>query len=310
MKPILTAFLFSMILHQRSFAQQLFKPDYYCAYDGKETNEDIYTFTSDQDANSAVERILRYSGLQKNFIIHAANVSNAQASIKGNTRYILYNQNFIIRVRQTTSTDWSAISIMAHEIGHHLQGHTLLGKGSRPEIELEADKYSGFVLQKMGATLDQAKAAINMIASTQASSTHPSKNARLAAITNGWIEAKELAELAKPNDEKKPSEKDSQPQTQPGQQQPRPTEEPVRYVSRCVFYNDPVTYYVTNKNQLIGVNALGQSVIVGQKIPPTVAGFVWMYSTPFIIYGVDAYGRIWNRYPNGVPYQIGFVTNP
>ena len=34
--------------------------------------------------------------------------------------------------------------------------HTLERGGSRPEIELEADEFSGFVLRKMGATLPQA----------------------------------------------------------------------------------------------------------------------------------------------------------
>ena len=127
--------------------QELFVRDGYCTYAGDENStEDIYTFSSDEEANTAVERILKYTGLKKNFLIKAANVSNAEASIKGTTRYILYNQEFMLRVKKVTNTDWSAISIMAHEIGHHLQGHTLLLGGSRPNIELEADKYSGFVL--------------------------------------------------------------------------------------------------------------------------------------------------------------------
>ncbi|MEP6847047.1 MAG: hypothetical protein ABI861_13635, partial [Panacibacter sp.] len=79
----------------------------------------------------------------------------------------------------------------AHEIGHHLSGHTLLQGGSRPDLELEADRFSGYILYKMGATLDDAQIAIKIFSSDNSSSTHPAKKSRLVAITNGWLAAKE-----------------------------------------------------------------------------------------------------------------------
>lgn len=299
--------------------QELFVRDGYCSYSGGESsNEDIYTFSSDDEANDAVERILRYTGLKKNFLIKAANVNNAEASIKGNTRYIVYNQEFMLRVKKVTNTDWSAISIMAHEIGHHLQGHTLLSGGSRPNIELEADKYSGFILQKMGATLEQAKVAMASIASEQGSDTHPGKQARFAAITNGWIEAKDLTSTPDPN--KKPDPKPTpQPEakpTQPASQQPSnpqpssPTQPATFYISRCVFANDPNGYFVTNTNLIVSINQFGQVVTVGQKVPPTYSNFAWMYKTPYTTYGVSFQGQIFGTYPNGQPMQVGYVTNP
>ena len=76
-------------------------------------------------------------------------------------RVIAYNRQFMQDVARTTGdSDWSGTSILAHEIGHHLSGHTLLPGGSKPPIELEADKFSGFVLFKMGATLPEAEKAI------------------------------------------------------------------------------------------------------------------------------------------------------
>lgn len=293
--------------------QELFVRDGYCTYAGDENStEDIYTFSSDEEANTAVERILKYTGLKKNFLIKAANVSNAEASIKGTTRYILYNQEFMLRVKKVTNTDWSAISIMAHEIGHHLQGHTLLLGGSRPNIELEADKYSGFVLQKMGATLEQAKIAMASIAGEQGSETHPGKQARLTAITNGWIEARDLASTPDPN--KKPDVNPT-PQTenspQPTNPQPtNPTQPAIFYVSRCVFLNDANAYFVTNTNLIVSTNQYGQVVTVGQKIPSTYPNFAWMYRTPYVTYGVTFQGQIFGTYPNGQPMQVGYVTNP
>src|SRR5262249_16810973 len=125
----------------------------------------------------------------RRFEIKAADVPNAAAVIKDGKRYILYNRDFISRVVDSTKTDWAAISIIAHEIGHHLNGDTLESDGSRPEIELDADRFSGNVLFKMGATLAQAQAAIIAVASEQATKTHPKKSTRLAAIQDGWITA-------------------------------------------------------------------------------------------------------------------------
>lgn len=89
---------------------------------------------------------MRVTGISGNrFEIKAADVSNAQARIVGDKRLILYNQEFMARVKRTTNTDWAAVSILAHEIGHHLEGHTLGKDGSRPADELEADRFSGHV---------------------------------------------------------------------------------------------------------------------------------------------------------------------
>jgi len=166
-----------------------------CNYYGENNKtEKLYGFNSDINAQKAIEKIMQYTGLSSNFKILAANVPNACAVIECNNingdcdRFILYNQEFMLRVKEVTNNDWSAISILAHEVGHHLSGHTLETSGSRPSIELQADKFSGFVLAKMGATLDDAIIAIKNIGSESPSLTHPIKSARIAAITNGWVE--------------------------------------------------------------------------------------------------------------------------
>ncbi|HMS39421.1 MAG TPA: hypothetical protein PKE69_04290 [Pyrinomonadaceae bacterium] len=162
-----------------------------CNYGGGELDTKVYSFEGDKAATEAVDRILEPVGLERNFEIRAADVSNAAAVIVGETRYLLYNQAFIRRVKDVTKTDWSAISIMAHEVGHHLNGHTLIPGGSRPPTELEADSFSGFVLYKLGATIEEAQAAMNAIAGEKGSATHPPKRARLAAIESGWTKAKD-----------------------------------------------------------------------------------------------------------------------
>lgn len=187
-------FLFSLI----TFGQEKIFIDESCTYDGIIKDASVYSFASDNDAEQALTRIMRYTGLPANFTIKAADVPNACAVIYGDKRFILYNQYFMLQIKDIANTDWASLSILAHEIGHHLSGHTLDNVGSRPDKELEADRFSGFILYKMGATLEEARVAMSKLASEQGSSTHPARSARLAAITNGWISARDLEENITP----------------------------------------------------------------------------------------------------------------
>jgi hypothetical protein len=81
----------------------------------------------------------------------------------------------------------------------------------------------------------------------------------------------------------------------------------VSNVARCVFPQEPgINYFVRSNNQIIGVSQTGEQRVAGQRTPPTVPGFVWMYATPVVTYGVDVQGVIWSRAPNGMPFQIGY----
>jgi len=142
-----------------------------------------------------VKLILSHTGLKPNFTVRAGNVKNAmvtmQKTASGWQFLILYNQEFMKLAKDVTKTDWSTLSILAHEIGHHLNGHTT-GRGSGgPADELDADEFSGFVLSRMGADLKQAQAAMALLGSNSASPSHPAKSARLTAIAKGWKFARE-----------------------------------------------------------------------------------------------------------------------
>lgn len=162
-----------------------------CNYSGTLAIKSAYSFKSDNEAESALKSIMKYTGLPTNFLLIAADVDNAAAAIYENKRYILYNQRFMEEVRNRTKSKFGALSILSHEIGHHLSGHTLLDSEARPGLELEADRFSGFILAKMGATLDEACLAMDIYGSNNPSLTHPVKRTRLAAIVNGWKEAME-----------------------------------------------------------------------------------------------------------------------
>ena len=178
----------------RSYVDNANEADKICAaYAGK-------GFDTDKAAKSALEKILSTIGASKSLVLSSCeNIPNAMAiSMKG-VRYIFYNKEFMSEIN-TKINYWSNMSILAHEVGHHINGHTtdaLLILNDIVEVEsleesrkmeLEADEFSGFVLAKLGATLTQATEAIALISSNEddSNSTHPSKSKRMAAIEKGF----------------------------------------------------------------------------------------------------------------------------
>jgi hypothetical protein len=163
-----------------------------CDYYGGATTTlttSMLSFDSNDQAVSVIKRITDSVGLPPNFLVRAAAVPNAAAVILEKTRMILYNESFMTQVAQAARTDWAGLSIMAHEVGHHLSGHTITEGGSRPPIELEADRFSGFVVARLGGSLDDALAAMRVLPDGAGSTTHPGKRERLQAITAGWQDA-------------------------------------------------------------------------------------------------------------------------
>ena len=222
------------------------------------------TTSTDVPASQAagiIREITDAVGLQPRFELRATDqVDNAAAVVYNGKRYLLYNPQFLAAVNRAGHTDWAGISILAHEMGHHLNGHTLRGGGSQPEDELEADEFSGFVLRRLGASLAQAQAAMATVSPDEGSATHPGRAPRLAAISQGWNRA--TAQIVASN-----QAGTAQPSAQPIALAPRPTPRPaaeatsdtyaplargastapVRLVGQLTFRDNPeVPFYLTS----------------------------------------------------------------
>jgi hypothetical protein len=154
---------------------------------------DWVAFSTKPEVSMAIEKIVKRSGLKQNFyVMECPNTDNCFAATRNGERLIVYDSKFMNRLSDLTKTDWGALSILAHEIGHHLQGHTIKPGGSEHEKELEADEFSGFVMYQMGATLKQAQAAIASLTTEYTTSTHPPRSKRLKSIATGYNNALEL----------------------------------------------------------------------------------------------------------------------
>jgi len=144
-------------------------------------------FQSVYEAEEYINTMLDSINWKENFNIQEQNgINNAYATIIRNERYIIYDNDFLENLDSYAGTKWASLSVLAHEMGHHYRNHTVDQRGSTPPKEIEADYFSGYVMAKLGATQREARAAMEKIASSGASATHPAKADRLTAITNGW----------------------------------------------------------------------------------------------------------------------------
>ena len=177
-------------------------------YGNSQMGEDICVrsgnYTNDVSVERLVAQIVEKFGMKNAFlIIPCDRTPNAQATIDQNGRpYILYNPEFLKSVKSlnftTTSipsnmTNWETITVLAHEIAHHLNYHLV---NPHPDatfrsMELEADETAGFILYKLGATLEESQRAMKSSSvSIEGSYTHPPRAQRLDAIRKGWEKAK------------------------------------------------------------------------------------------------------------------------
>lgn len=148
-------------------------------------------FQSVYEARAILNSMLDTIQWQENFSVREQNgIRNAYATIINRVRWIIYDNDFLEDIDAYASTKWASISVLAHEMGHHYYNHVVNSGGSTPPKEIEADAFSGYIMAKLGATLDQSLAAMQAIASDRASASHPAKRDRLDAITKGWNSVK------------------------------------------------------------------------------------------------------------------------
>lgn len=151
----------------------------------------VSKFQSVYEARDIVKGMLDTIKWKENFSLREQNgINNAYATIIQNKRWIIYDNDFLENLDSYAATKWASISVLAHEMGHHYYNHVTGTQGSTVPKEIEADAFSGYIMQKLGATLEQSVAAMKTIASDKASATHPAKADRVASISKGWSLAK------------------------------------------------------------------------------------------------------------------------
>ena len=148
-------------------------------------------FSDDATAEQVVREVMGAIGMPvRSIAVQPAEDEPNAAAVGGPTRLIRYNPAFLASIRSEAGTNWTSYGVMCHEIAHVLIGHTLERGGGRPDMELEADRYAGFVMYNLHATLDEALSATETLPDGERSDTHPPKRDRIRAVEAGWNEAR------------------------------------------------------------------------------------------------------------------------
>lgn len=166
-----------------------------CSYKG--TTEVITTLAFDNadledtyNVRGIVNGILsKYNIPPDTYIVQpSSQVNNANAAVKDGKPYILFSEYFVGNIKVKSESDWRLKGIFAHEVAHHILFHTVGNNVSRRDLELQADKWAGAALCKLGASLVQALVCVSET-SLNGSATHPPRSQREEAVKQGWKEA-------------------------------------------------------------------------------------------------------------------------
>ena len=106
---------------------------------------------------------------------------------EGGKRLLIADEDFLQTVNSMSGTKWAAISVIAHEIGHHIAGFGW--HDSQLDDELDADYWSGYILNKLGSSKNAATKCIMKFGTEENTSDHPNKYSRSHIIEVGWDDA-------------------------------------------------------------------------------------------------------------------------
>jgi hypothetical protein len=138
------------------------------------------------DVQDSVNSILAAAGVQRPILVYRGTSEDViergatQADV-GGKRVIVYSSEFLKVLIKRTRNTWGVVSVLAHEVGHIVNSHN----ESSQSTELEADYFSGFMMRRLGASLEDALCVVRLEDSEE-SRTYPSTERRITEITRGY----------------------------------------------------------------------------------------------------------------------------
>ncbi|MDF1665702.1 MAG: hypothetical protein P1V97_28340, partial [Planctomycetota bacterium] len=239
--------------------------------------DSIFTAKANKDALKVVAQVLNAAGVkEKSFELRQADVKTAQAVTINGKRAILCNPTFIRKALKNDEEGWRAKAVLAHVLAHHVSEHSLEADEKRAKEELEADKWAGFVLAKMGASVNQAKSAARSLAAEKASKTHPKRGSREFAVDIGWQKGR-AGGLAKKVDPKPKPSVDPDPKVDPNPT-PKPAVAqvtPGRALKKLPADNKDPMAIIKELDYWLGAEPAQQDRII-QAVARALQGYKWV----------------------------------
>ena len=152
-----------------------------------------------------VARICGAVGITPNFTLLSGDVEAAQARLIGTDRQIIYSEDWLRQLEIDANSAVPAMVILAHEIGHHINGHTLDpipadtippdGLRFRVREEQEADIFAGGITARLGFGVNEGLPAFDKTSVTR-TVDHPSRQERRDYFKGGWDAVPQLGRPA------------------------------------------------------------------------------------------------------------------
>jgi hypothetical protein len=165
----------------------------YSSYTGSTMPSTIEVTSSISNYDSTINYTLNLIGLPNSDIeIETTPTFGAFSIINrlNQRRFFVYCPSFLDSVFKVTQTDFAILSICFHELAHQFYRHPLKPSYASHIYEKQADRYSGFEMAIIGATLEQSLLAMKFFGNDSETPTHPDKLSRLAEIGKGYIDAR------------------------------------------------------------------------------------------------------------------------
>jgi len=164
----------------------------YSSYNTSKLGNRVKIFSQESKYDSLITEVLNVVGLPNTDIEINKTVKFGAFSIitkNCKRRFFLYNEEFFDSVYNVTNSYNCIKSICFHELAHHFYRHPLKSKWEAHIHEIEADRYSGFQMRLIGATIDESIAAMTYFGNNVATHSHPNKEDRIKEIKSGYFDA-------------------------------------------------------------------------------------------------------------------------
>lgn len=178
------------------FSKAIFSQNNICSLNKLEKNT-INCLTENPNIGLAssenIRKITQQIYIAPNFIYKNCNdINNALAVINpiNNKRYIMFDFEYLNNI--SNNDYWFKIFVLAHEIAHHLNGHTIPDKETTSILisqqkELDCDYFAGYILYKLGASENQIFTIFNNLPDPKNEySSHPRNYKRIDYTLKGY----------------------------------------------------------------------------------------------------------------------------
>lgn len=188
---VFLAWLFRLISSEAQYPLEI-PLEHRCSFSGKVNEDELFEYPANPKVQNWINVLLQAGGVSQNFTIKEANVQNIAAvyDTATYTRYLLFSQHFI----ENANTKLEVFGALAHEIGHHVLGHTFQPWNRKAE-EMEADEFMGFCLGQVGQifSVQEAQEIVQILPSPYKKKL--TSQERKIAIDAGWQRAEHLVTI-------------------------------------------------------------------------------------------------------------------